>query len=70
MWSTFQRKHEHYRLYFSYATTNYEELEERLIMGNQAFVASVGGYLGLFLGYSALSCLLAMYNDLTSRSRN
>ena len=46
---------EEVRLRFTYPTGEYESKEEYYIYDAKSFVADIGGYLGLLLGYSLLS---------------
>jgi hypothetical protein len=52
----------HYFINLYYETFNVEEHVEALIYDASSFFRSVGGNLGLFLGFSFLSVLFAMIN--------
>jgi hypothetical protein len=49
-------------MYSSYASASNEEKVEVQMLDQYALLASVGGYLGLFLGYSGLSTLLYFHS--------
>jgi hypothetical protein len=51
----------------SYDTFNIEEHIESLVYDASSFLVSVGGNLGLFLGVSCLSVLLALINFFSNR---
>jgi hypothetical protein len=53
----------------SYDTFNIEEHIESLVYDASSFLVSVGGNLGLFLGVSCLSVLLALINFFSNKGR-
>ena len=53
-------------VYIAYETLHVEERTETLVVDAGAFLAAVGGNLGLFLGFSCFSCFL-MIIDLVGR---
>ena len=55
---------EHFRLFVSYASKIVEKKEEYFIYDLTTLASSLGGTLGLLLGYSLLSILLSMINFL------
>jgi hypothetical protein len=52
----------HYFISLKYETFNVEEHVESLIYDAGSFLVSVGGNLGLFLGFSCLSVFFAIIN--------
>ena len=55
---------EHLRLFVNYASKTVEKKEEYFIYDLMTLASSLGGTLGLLLGYSLLSILLSMINFL------
>ena len=49
------------RVTFVFKDGSYQEIEEYIVYDTGSFIADVGGYLGLLLGYS----LLSIYQDIT-----
>jgi hypothetical protein len=57
---------EHLRLFVNYASKTVEKKEEYFIYDLMTLASSLGGTLGLLLGYSLLSILLSIINFLES----
>jgi hypothetical protein len=55
---------EHLRLFVNYASKTVEKKEEYFIYDLMTLASSLGGTLGLLLGYSLLSILLSIINVL------
>ena len=55
-------------LFFSYPTMDMVVTQKVKILDECSFVSSVGGNLGLFIGFSFLDSLFALYKWLCTRS--
>ena len=50
---------EYYSIFASFETMNIEKHEENLVYDSGSFFAAIGGNLGLFLGFSCFSIIVA-----------
>ena len=53
-------------LFFTYPSDEVKIVEETLMMGTSSYIGSVGGSLGLFLGFSFFSSLSYFFGKLMS----
>ena len=54
------KQKDYFGMIFYYNTLHVEELTESLVFDTDSFLATAGGNLGLFLGFSCMSVLFAL----------